>query len=454
VTRAKGFKRMKRYAIILIVFVVSSTAQAASISSRQDSQRVSELTKLAEEFVMMLNESKFAEAVKNFDDTMTKAMPADRLESTWKTVLLNAGQFKKILGSTTDKAQAYDIVILTCEMEKSPVDIRVVFNASKQIAGLSVTPSYTPPAYAKRDSFTEKDVTVGEGEWALSGTLSIPNGSGPFPAIVLVHGSGPNDRDESYGPNKTFRDLAWGLASRGVAVLRYEKRTKQHGAKLATFKGAFTVKDETIDDALAAAALLRKTAIIDSKRVFVLGHSLGGMLIPRIGKLDPMIKGLVVLAGPTRPLEDLIREQFNYIFSLDGQISEEEKAQLEKVDKQAEQVKSLKETDASSPTMIMGAPISYWLDLRNYSPSEVAKELKQPLLILQGERDYQVTMRDFEGWQKALSDRKSVTLKSYPGLNHHFVEGQGQSVPAEYQRPGHISEKVIDDIASWIKGQQ
>lgn len=446
---------MKRYATILIVLsAVASTAYASSSALRREPQQVSEVTKLAEEFLGLLNEGKFAEAVKNFDETMTRAMPADRLESTWKTVLLNAGQFKKRLGTATDKVQGYDIVILTCEMEKSPVDVRVVFNASKQIAGLSVTASYTPPAYANRDSFTEKEVTVGEGEWALPGTLSIPKGDGPFPALVLVHGSGPSDRDESYGPNKTFRDLAWGLSSRGVAVLRYEKRSKQYGAKLATIKPAFTVRDESIDDALAAVALLRKTAGIDPKRVFVLGHSLGGMLIPRIGKLDPMIKGLIVLAGPTRPLEDLMIEQFNYIFSLDGHISEEEKAQLEKTNKLVEQVKSLKESDASSPALIFGAPASYWLDLRNYSPPEVAKELRQSLLILQGERDYQVTMRDFEGWQKALSDRKNVTLKSYPGLNHHFVEGQDRSVPAEYQRPGHVLEQVIDNIASWIKGQQ
>lgn len=444
---------MKIYLIIML-FIFTSTAQGSFYVNHQEAQKGRELIKQAEDFVDTLARGDFATAVNNFDDTMKRAMPPDQLERMWKSVSSNAGSFKSRGAVTTDKIQVYDIVIITCEFDKNPVDIKVVFNTSKQIAGLSLNPSYQPPAYARKDSFTEREIIVGEGEWSLPGTLSLPNGKGPFPALVLVHGSGPNDRDESYGPNKVFRDLAWGLASQGIAVVRYEKRTKQHGEKLASFKGAFTVKEETTDDALAAVALLKKTAGIDSKRIFVLGHSLGGMLIPRIGKLDPSIKGLIVLAGPTRPLEDLFPEQFNYIFSLDGNITDAEKTELERIKKQVEQVKSLKDSDASSATLLLGAPVSYWLDIRGYAPPMVAKELKQSLLILQGERDYQVTMQDFDGWQKALSNQKTVTLKSYPQLNHHFFEGQTKSVPAEYQRPGHVSEEVIKDIVRWINSQQ
>jgi dipeptidyl aminopeptidase/acylaminoacyl peptidase len=444
---------MKLYVIILI-FIFASTAYGSFHTYNQEPQKVRELIKQAEDFLDTMVRGDFATATAGFDDTMKRVMPSDQLEKTWKSVLSSAGQFKSRGSVRTDKVQVYDIVIITCEFEKAPIDVKVVFNASRQIAGLSLNTSYTPPAYAKKDSFTEREITVGEGEWALPGTLSVPNGKGPFPAVVLVHGSGPNDRDESYGPNKTFRDLAWGLASRGVAVIRYEKRTKQHGAKFVALKEGLTVKEESTDDALAAAALLRKTEGIDPKRVFVLGHSLGGMLVPRIGKLDPAITGLIVFAGPTRPLEDLIPEQLDYIFSLDGKITEAEKSEIEKAKKQAEQVKSLKESDAASLAPIFGAPARYWLDIRDYSPQAVAKELKQPLLILQGERDYQVTMKDFEGWQKALSGEKRVTLKSYPRLNHHFVEGENKSVPAEYQQPGHVSEEVITDIAKWITSQK
>jgi hypothetical protein len=126
--------------------------------------------------------------------------------------------------------------------------------------------AYQPPAYAVPSSFHEKNVTVGAGtEWALPATLTLPVGNGPFPAIVLVHGSGPNDRDETQGPNRPFQDLAWGLASQGIAVLRYDKRSRVHPGKL-TALANLTVKDETIDDALAAVALLRETPEIDPKR--------------------------------------------------------------------------------------------------------------------------------------------------------------------------------------------
>jgi len=268
---------------------------------------------------------------------------------------------------------------------------------------------------------------------------------------VLVHGSGPNDRDETIFANKPFRDLAWGLASKGVAVLRYEKRTKQYAAKLAASGiGKFTVKEETIDDALGAVAQLRSIDNIDSKRIFVLGHSLAGMVAPRIGQTDPKLAGLIILAGSTRPLEDLMVEQTRYLLSLDGKISEAGQAKLDELLVEMAKVKRLTSADASSPKLLLHAPPLYWLDLREHDPVVAVKTLKQPLLILQGGRDYQVTTADFEGWKKALGSQPAVTFKLYPELNHLFVSGEGKSTPAEYERPGHVAEVVVTDIADWI----
>jgi len=271
--------------------------------------------------------------------------------------------------------------------------------------------------------------------------------------VVLVHGSGPNDRDETIGPNKPFRDLAWGLASQGIAVLRYEKRTKQHAAKFTEdVLVKLTAQEETVDDALAAVALLRQTKGIDPSRVYVLGHSLGGYLLPRIGSADPRIAGLISLAGPTRPLEDISLEQITYITGLDGTPTPEEQAGLDQL---ADQVARVKDPGLSAATsaadLPLGIPASYWLDLRGYSPADAAKELQAPMLILQGERDYQVTTADFEGWQSALASRSDVQFKLYPELNHIFVAGEAKSTPAEYNVEGHVAEQVITDIAEWIK---
>jgi dienelactone hydrolase len=269
-----------------------------------------------------------------------------------------------------------------------------------------------------------------------------------------VHGSGPNDQDETVLANKPFRDVAWGLASRGVAVLRYVKRTKAYPDR-PTSGGALTLKEETVDDALAAVALLKKTEGIDAKRIFVLGHSLGGTAIPRIGAADATIRGFIVLAGTTRPLEDVILEQMTYILSNQPTMPQAKKD--EAINSMKVKVALVKDAKLSATTsardLPFAVPAEYWLDLRGYKPAEAARQLKQPMLILQGERDYQVTMDDFNGWKTALGDRKNVVFKTYPKLNHLFMAGEGKILPTEYMRPGRVAASVIEDIAAWVKAQ-
>ncbi len=344
---------------------------------------------------------------------------------------------------------------MTCEFQRGPLDVKVVFTSGNKITGLFFTPSgkYKRPPYADPSKFDEEEVTVGKGLLSLPGTLSLPKGDGPFPALVLVHGSGPNDRDETIGPNKPFRDLAHGLASRGIAVLRYEKRTKQHQIMMALVSSSITVKEETVDDAIAAVEILAGHKKIDPKRIFVLGHSLGGMLIPRIGKAKDTIAGFVVLAGSTRPLEDLVLEQTKYLVSLAGKLTEEEQKKVHDLERQVARVKSPDLSTATPKSELpFGAPPQYWLDLRGYEPAKEAKDLRKPMLILQGQRDYQVTMEDFANWKMALASRKDVKLVSYPRLNHLFIEGEGKSRPEEYARPGNVAGEVIEGIAKWIEG--
>jgi dienelactone hydrolase len=300
------------------------------------------------------------------------------------------------------------------------------------------------PAYSKPDSFRERDVTIGDDQWKLPGTLTLPVGNGPFPAIVLVHGSGPNDRDETLGPNKVFKDLAEGLASRGIVVLRYEKRTRQYQVKMAALQN-MTVMDETVDDAVRAAAVLRAQPEVDARRIFLLGHSLGGNLAPRIAEEDGKLAGLVILAGNVTPIEDAIVEQSQYLGATDSE--------LKLLHAQAAKVKALETGDEDGPPVSVGpvtVPPSYWLDLKAYDVSATAKKLTVPMLILQGERDYQVTMKDFALWKSAVGSRKNVTLRSYPALNHLFIAGEGKILPEEYSKPGHVAPETIDDIAKFL----
>ncbi len=236
-----------------------------------------------------------------------------------------------------------------------------------------------------------------------------------------------------------------------VADNSYEKRTKHYAAELAKVKEQITAEEETITDALAAVSLLRNIPEIEKRRVFVLGHSLGGMLIPRIGLRDKQIAGFVIMAGTTRPIEDVLYEQYEYIFNLDNQLTDDEQNQLKQLLAQVQLVKSANLTENTPSTILpLSVPANYWLDLRDYDPAKEAAKLTIPFLILQGERDYQVTVADFKRWQNSLSSHKNVRFKLYPSLNHLFIPGKGKSVPSEYEIPGHVYKSVIGDISDWI----
>jgi dienelactone hydrolase len=392
---------------------------------------------------------------------MIKVSGPDKLAEFWKQVPEKLGAFKQQTAARRDQFGGYEAALVTCEFEKVILDARVVFDREKKIAGFQFVPSlppaeYEPPPYADPAKFEEHEVTVGEGsDWPLPGTLAIPKGEGPYPALVLVHGSGPNDRDETLGPNKPFRDLAWGLASRGMAVLRYEKRTRFYGPKLVADQkfASLTVKEETIDDALEAVRLLRSREGIDRRRVFVLGHSLGGMLIPRIAlagrELD--IAGFIILAGLTKPIPETYLRQMTYLLSLDGETSADDRKQLDEIRNDVARINALQDSDAGQTEKILNASPAYWLDLRGYYPPAVALKVERPMLILQGSRDYQVTIEDFENWRKALGGRPDVEFKLYPKLNHLFAEGQGLPTPNEYSLAhGSVAGYVVSDIAGFI----
>lgn len=411
----------------------------------------------AEAFMDNLHAGRFTNAEARFDKTMSAALPATKLAATWQAVNQQAGEFKRRHGARTEALPPYQIVLVTCEFARDWLDAKVVFNPKGEIAGLFFLPARKPdaqvPPYAKTNQFSEVELTFGAPGWELPGTVTVPKGGGRFPAVILVHGSGPNDRDETIGPNKPFRDLAWGLASRGIAVLRYDKRTKVHAQKFLTEAkqlSPITVREETMDDAGYALAWLRQRSEVDAKRIFLLGHSLGGTLAPRIATDHPGFAGLILLAGGTRPLERVMIEQMEYIAKADGNMLEQERQQIAQTRKQADRVAALTARDANNTEPILGAPPAYWLDLRSYDAPVTAARLRLPMLILQGDRDYQVTAKDLAGWRSALASRKDVTFKTYPKLYHLFIAGDGPSTPAEYQVPGFVDEEVIRDIAQWI----
>jgi hypothetical protein len=400
-----------------------------------------------------------------FDDQMKAALPLAKLPETWDVLLAQVGPFKSIVSAKVMEKQGLHAAFVTCEFERASLDAKVFMDAQGQVKGLFFEPAsdssagassaaeWKTPAYAKPDAFRERETTIISSRWELPGILTLPNTKTAVPAVVLVQGSGPNDQDESIGPNKPFKDLAQGLASQNIAVLRYVKRTKQYGADFRS-DVQYTVKDEVTDDAIAAVELLMKMPEVNKKQVYILGHSLGGMLAPRIASEDPQVAGIVIMAGNARPLEKLVVEQVKYISSLTPTQTPENKKQIEKAEAIAEQVESpaLKPGD-SVDFFGVGIAGSYFLDLRSYDPAKIAAGLKVPILVLQGGRDYQVTSEDFEIWKKALANDPRATFKFYPSYTHLFMPGAGAgpASPEDYSVAGNVSEDVINDIVHWIK---
>lgn len=307
------------------------------------------------------------------------------------------------------------------------------------------------PAYVDTEAFTERDITFGAEPFVLSGTLSIPAGESTFPAVVLVHGSGPNDRNGTLGVLASYRDIAQGLASQGILVLRYDKRTLTYGATI-QIDDTFTVDAETTDDAVLAVEFLKTLPEVDASKIFVLGHSQGASLTPRIIEQADGVSGGIMLAAATRSFAELVQDQINYIIETNPDTAlNPQVVGLQTI------VDNYNAVDAgASYADTFGAQATYFQSLAEINPLADSQQIDTPLLILQGERDYQVTMTDFEKWQETYTDNDRVTLKSYPALNHQFMS-QGDlsrlSIPADYEIADFVSAEVIQDIANWIDEQ-
>ena len=348
-----------------------------------------------------------------------------------------------------------NIVVIPVSFASQNINVQMGVSATGSITGFFALPGgvqWQHPAYSKPDSFQERSVTVGDDPFKLPGTLTVPKGKGPFPAVVLVHGRGPNDRDETVGAIKVFKDLAEGLASRGIVVLRYEKRSKLYLARMQS--KPYTADDEVTDDAGSALDVLREQPEVDPKRIYVLGHSLGGYMAARIAEEDGKVAGIIVLASNARPLEDVIVAEAEAMLSQtpanDTPAAAQQRAtELANIKTAAARVKKLETADEDQPN-VLGLPAAYWVDLKGYDPIALAKKIGVPMLVIHGERDPDVPMKDFEIWKAGVAGFKNSSAKSYPPLNHLLVAGEGKSTEAEYRKPGHVAPEVIDDIAKFI----
>ncbi|HRH67129.1 MAG TPA: alpha/beta hydrolase [Bacteroidia bacterium] len=438
---------MKRVIFVLICFSLSTVLKAQ--------EAVKDYKPRSIEILEFLKKKEFGKVTEQFDTSVSRRLDSTKLATVWLRMVGAIGSVQRVDSISTDHQATYDVVIQHCVFEKKKIDFKLVYGTNEKIKGLFFLPvdqkqHYELPPYNKPEVYEEKNFPIMSGEYTLPGILTMPKGSGRYPVLILIHGSGPNDKDESVGATKIFKDIAIGLAGQGIAVLRYDKRSRVAGKKMADMMKTMTTKEETTEDVLAAIATVKKEIRVDTNQIFLLGHSLGGMMLPRINSNLKGMKGLIYLAANSRPLEELFYKQAEHILSVDG-LSSVNQHTLDSIHTEMEKVKKLKPENAKDTGMILRLPYSYWVDLNGYNPVKAAAGDKTPMLFLQGGRDYQVTGEDLTGWENGLKSKKNARFKTYPKLNHFFIEGEGVSTPAEYAQKGNVASSVIDDIASWIQ---
>lgn len=444
-----------------VALAATSVALSASTSSAPAAKQPP--SEIARALVDDMGRGHWDAAAKRIPTRAGKTLEGATIKSWWDGSAKDKGAFVEIVSVTPEKRGAKEVDRVGVKLAGGTMDVLVTFDAAAEIVAIKLNPAkapYSPVAYVDTSKFEVRAVMIGSGESALPGSLTMPrssSGAAPAPLVILLNGSGPGDRDESNeAGSRPFKDIAEGLASRGIAAIRYDKRTGDPlgVASLAIPVADFTVEHEYLKDVAAALTLASTTPGIDPRRIFIVGHSMGAWLTPWLLELHPEVAGGILLAGNARKFHELVIPQLEYMAKLDdGEINAAERAAID-----AERAKFAKAGDPklSPDTPVAELPFNtgakYWLSIVGYDAPKVAKKVAAPLFILQGGRDYQVTVKDdFEVWKRVLAGRDKTKFALYEKLNHNFVPGETMATPAEYAtESGHVDLAVIEDIATWI----
>ncbi|RZJ80965.1 MAG: DUF3887 domain-containing protein [Flavobacterium sp.] len=434
---------MKKALLLIALLFVSTFAF---------SQNVISLFGKASEFFNYLEAGKFDTAHLYFDETERAKITPENLQKLWTSVKSQLGDVEFIDPIQSKIQGELYAVTLEGKFDRDVQTFVLMFNKSEKVVGLFMPPKavgYTKPFYVDTDLYTESSVYLQSPGHQLAAIITVPKNATNFPVVVLVHGSGPSDMDGTVGPNKPLKDIATGLASKGIGSVRYVKRTVIYQAE---FSNAFTVKEEVMDDAVAAIALAKTVKGADLKNIYLFGHSLGGMLAPRIATLAPDLKGIIIAAAPARKLTDIIVEQNKYIVAKAKDTTGQAQKYLDEALKTIEGSRITKLSPTlKADSVIIGLPASYWVDLNTYNQVATAKASLKKVLVIQGGHDFQVSETDFNLWKAGLTGKTNATFKFYPEVNHLLSAQLEKGTSSQYQIMVNVAENVVKDIAAWIK---
>lgn len=434
---------MKKLSLFFLLLFLSLSISA---------QQLNDKFRLADQLLQYIMEGKGEQAHQMLSESLKDKITAAQMGGLWSKLATQVGAYQ---GKTEwVDAQVPQRTACYCTITFSNLSLRcnASFDNDGRADGINFVPAPSAPQKVQNNKLNEVTIKVTTGGYQMLGILCMPTGKTNVPMVIFASGSGPNDADETIGPNKIFRDIAQGLAENGIASIRFDKRTRVYGKECVPQGEELTLEHEYLQDIHSAIEQAKQVAGIDSKRIFIIGHSQGANVAPFLATQNPELKGIVMLSGNAHPFEDLLVPQMTYLASLDG-LTKEDEAELAKLSEQVANVKLInKKKFNPNIALPLNLPASYWKSLMNYNHIKTAKALTCPILIMQGERDYQVTMEDFNLWKKKLG-KKNVTFKSYPSLNHLYLESEGKSTPAEYMKPSKVPSYVVTDIAEWVNKQ-
>lgn len=421
--------------------------------------RAQNAEKRAQQIFGFLKNKEYAKLDALFDTSGVLKMTAYAQQQEYKKDLRELGLVKKLLTTDEQDIGFKKELAIGIDFGTEKQTLYVLLNPKGKIEELTFdryteTPFFRLQGYKGFSEVTDWSTSVKTRDGlTLGANIAYGDTSkGKLPVVIFVHGSGPADRDETMGPNKPFRDLAQGLAQQGIASLRYDKRTFTYQYVPGILTDSLTLDGETVNDAIDAILTVKQFTFVDPKRIYILGHSQGAMCAPRIAFLSEEVKGIVMMAAPAANLVDVIPQQVEYIARLDDTLTTAEQMQLNSVKWMVNKIKDPALSPKTPKGLLLGASATYWKSVLNYDQVAVAKTLKLPVFIANGGRDYQVPLKEFEAWKKALDGKPNVEFKLYPTLNHLFLQGGKRSEPSEYETPGHIPQSVIDDLTTFIKG--
>lgn len=427
--------KIREWIALLLIMAFGFTGCATQVEFDKQA-----LSARSETYTQNLIEGNYTGIAEDVSFSASSQLNADVIKRGWEGISPSLGAFESMGAISFTAGGSAALVETICHFENRDLLLKYTYNAKSELSGMWM--AYIPQkAQAESTAaYTERVVPVGRKDAPLEGILTLPASAENPPAVLLIAGSGQQDMDETVGAagNKPLADLAHGLAQRGVASLRYNKRTAQYPGEPVNPQD-LTIRYEVLDDAASAAGLLKNTDVIDSQHIYVLGHSLGGMLAPKIAQ-ENSLSGLISLAGSPRSLEDIVLDQNKAALGAVQGISDQEKQPaLAQAEAQVDAAKNAKEGGIET---ILNAPENYWYTLHGIDTPVIAQSLDIPMLFLQGGADFQISPeKDFNAWKTLLSGNPNAEFKLYPSLNHLFM-------------PAAVDPDVIEDIASWILRQE